>query len=153
MQTSNKRSDLSLHISNNTKYTLFYTIIFVSVGVGVALKTAKCNQSAFSFCANCSAPDLVIIITHIHTAALRVSGVRLFLNIMVIYFHKSNMTLKMLRTYYNTLSVTVNHCIQNLHLNEEFPMFSQNKPQIARLPWMTACVYNRRGYDAGWPAV
>jgi len=47
--------------------------------------------------------------------------------------------------YYNTLSVTVKKCVQNLHLNEEFPMFTQNKPEMARLPWMTAGVYNRRG--------
>jgi len=24
-------------------------------------------------------------------------------------------------------------------------MFTQNKPEMARLPWMTAGVYNRRG--------
>jgi hypothetical protein len=54
--------------------------------------------------------------------------------------------------YYNTFSVIVNNCIQNFQLNVEFPTFTQNKPKMARLPWMTASVYNRRGYDAGWLA-
>ena len=123
--------------------------------MGVALKTENCNQSAVSFCANCSAPALVIIITNKYTHGC-FKGFRSTLickhygNLFSEKQHDSEHVANLLHYYY-TLAVTVNTRIQNLHLNEEFPVFTQNKPEMACLPWMTASVYNRCGYDAGWP--
>jgi len=135
-----------LHITNDTKYTPSYTITFVSVGV--ALKTAKCNQSAVSFCAKLQRSSLSNCNNKYTHGCFKGLGSTLICkhygNLFSEQQHYSEYVANIIH-YYNTFSVTVNNCIQNLHLNVEFPTFTQNKPEMSRLPWMTASVYNRRG--------
>jgi hypothetical protein len=64
---------LSLHITIKTKYHHFCS-------VGVVLKTAKCNQSAVFFGANCSARQA----NNIHQDGLQVSGIRTCISVSFI---------------------------------------------------------------------